>query len=43
MSCEDCKVPDAEYVEDPFIAEIRGETVMRWLCDDCRYERAMDI
>lgn len=33
----------AVYMVDPFRAEIYNVEVMMWLCEDCEYERLMDI
>lgn len=37
-----CDKP-GEWVADPFIFEIYGETAMGFWCDDCLWERAMDV
>jgi hypothetical protein len=31
------------FGEDPYDSEINHDNTLRWLCDRCRYDRAMDI
>lgn len=40
--CEACG-GDATWRPDPFIEEIAGEIVMRWLCDECWQDRKDDV
>jgi hypothetical protein len=47
-TCSHCGVVgeagvDVFWMEDPFLAEIRGEIVMQWLHEDCEREIAEDI
>lgn len=32
-----------EWMADPFVFEIYDETVMAYWCNDCAYERALDV
>jgi hypothetical protein len=41
--CIDCGKAGASHGPCPFAAEIYDDETPVWLCDDCRYERAMDI
>jgi hypothetical protein len=43
--CDDCgKLDDnLKFVEEPFLAEICHEHFAIWMCDDCHYQRRMDI
>ena len=43
--CEVCQamLPDVTYRVDPYDEDVNNTIVMRWLCDDCRQQRADDI
>lgn len=42
--CNACnEVRPCEWTTDPFLAEVYGEELEAWWCEDCRYNRIMDI
>lgn len=42
--CYHCReVKLCEWRPDPYAAEINDEYINKWRCEDCVYERAMDI
>lgn len=43
--CPVCKKPsdNITYAPNPFASEINGDDTPVWMCEDCRYESAMDI
>jgi hypothetical protein len=45
LTCDDCgkKGPDVQRTMCPYASEINNEEIECDLCEDCYYERCMDI
>lgn len=45
LTCRWCgeQKEDVQYRVDPYSSEICGDNSLYPLCDDCTYERAMDV
>lgn len=40
-----CETPynNVTFAPDPFSSEINGDETPVWMCEQCRYERAMEV
>ena len=43
VPCEVCGEKKADYIVDPYLAEVHNQTVYAWLCEDCYQEKLNDI
>ena len=34
---------DLSYCYDPYAYELDGDDALMWICDDCYYDRAMEV
>lgn len=41
--CEYCGSGDAYYEADPYAQGMSGDETPRWICSDCRGDRAMSL